>query len=129
MRRSEDRRIAITSVNVVVATGMQIAVLSLGFSPRVLLLAIWMTVLGLFGGVTCLRLEDRGQLHTARARRLRELIEDETRARANELLARSDQSHAERRTLGRVRMHTAFMGINAAIVVAGLTYSALAIVR
>lgn len=130
VRLSENRRIAITSVNIVAATGVQIAVFALGFSPRVLLLTIWMTLLGLFGCATCLRLEERAQLHTARARALRELMEEGTGARANEVLARSDRSQAERhRVLGGFRMHTAFMGINAATVVAGLTYSAFAIVR
>jgi hypothetical protein len=48
---------------------------------------------------------------------------------ADEVLARSDRSHAERRrVLGGLRMHTAFMGINAATVLAGLAYSAFAIV-
>jgi hypothetical protein len=48
---------------------------------------------------------------------------------ADEVLATADRSQAERhRVLGGFRMHTAFMGINAAIVVAGLTYSAFAIV-
>jgi hypothetical protein len=130
VRLSEDRRIAITSVNIIAATGVQITVLVLGFSPRVLPLTIWMILLGLFGCVACLRLDERAQLHSARARRLRELMEEETGARAIDVLARSDRSHAERhRVLGRIRLQTAFMGINVATLMAGLTYSVFAIVR
>lgn len=127
-RLAEDRRIVITGVNVIAATALQIAVFALGFSPRVLLLTAWIVVLGLFGCAACLRLEERAQFHTARARKLRQLIDDQVGAHANALLAASDRSHSERyRRLSGFRMHRAFMGINVATMTAGLVYSAFAI--
>jgi hypothetical protein len=127
-RLAEDRRIVITGVNVIAATAMQIAIFVLAFSPRTLLLTVWIVVLGLYGCLACLRLEERAQFHTARARKLRQLIDDQVGVHVNELLADSDRSLSERhRKLSGFRMHHALMGINVATLIAGLVYLAFAI--
>ena len=116
-RLSEDRRIVITSLNTIAGSAITITVGILGLNLRVLPVTIWMIILGMFGLLACLRLEERAQFHALRARQLRAKLGQIGQADAEELLQRSDHEHAARYPhLGRFRLHYSLVGINASIV-------------
>jgi hypothetical protein len=127
-RLSEDRRIVITSVNIAVVSATAIAIAVTGLSRRVLPATCWAIVVGIYGLATCLRLEERAQFHALRARRLRRTLDRDNGTGAEELLEQTAEEHAARyRFLRRLRLHFAFVGLHAVIVLIGIGASVAAL--
>lgn len=129
-RLSEDRRIAITCASVLAVTGIQVALVFSGASSRATLLAAWTIVVGLFGILVMLRLEERAQFHALRARRIRRLLDERGSGLAETLLATSDEEHAGgHRFFAVMRLHYALIGIHSAIAAVGIADLALILAR
>lgn len=129
-RLSEDRRIAVTCASLVAATGIQVAFVFSTPSSRATLLAAWTVLLGLFGLVVMLRLEERAQFHARRARRIRRLLDERGSGLAETLLASSDEEHGNGyRVLAVLRLHYALVGVHSAIAAFGFADLALILAR
>ena len=119
--RSEDRRIFITTVDTVAATAILIA-LTLGPSRRLtLVLALWLTLIGLYGILACLKLAERNAFHTFRARSFRSrLIELSPGADAQRIVSTAEQAHSHVYPhLSRLRLNNLFLSLHLGMVAAG----------
>jgi hypothetical protein len=126
-RLSEDRRIAVTSVNVVVASAIAVAVSVAGLSHRLLPATCWMIVLAGYGLVVCVRLEERAQFHTLRARHLRARSDEAGGERLEELLRLAGKEHETRYGfLSGFRLHFALLGIHLLMLLLGVALTVAA---
>ncbi len=126
-RLSEDRRIFISCVTVLAASGILIALTVGPPGLRSLPLALWLVAIGVFGAITCLKLYERAQFHERRAQLLRaRLIEMTPAAQAQQAQAEAESAHiSEHPRIARVRLNSVLVGLNLAASLAGLLYTAL----
>jgi hypothetical protein len=70
-RKAEEKRFLLATMNMFIATALQIAVVLIGFHQQVVLLSCWLVLIGIYGVIANLKLYERSQFHIARARKLR----------------------------------------------------------
>lgn len=130
-RRSEDRRIAITSVTVLTATGILVTLTFLPSSSWTLPLALWLTGLGAVGALLCLKLYERAQFHERRARQVRNrLIELAPEAGAQQAHDEAEAAHRrEHPRLWSLRLNTLLVSLNVLAALLGVLYVVLALAR
>jgi len=128
-RRSEDRRIAITSVTVLASTVSLIALTSIGPGPRTLPLALWLTGIGTLGTLLCAKLYERALFHERRARALRaRLLDLAPDAGIEQAQQEAEAAHrSEHPRLSSLRLNTFLLAINVLAALLGLLYVALAL--
>ncbi len=131
-RLSEDRRIAVTAVMVLGASGVLIALSLMPPGVRTLPLALWLTGLGALGAVVCIKLHERAKFHERRARRLRTFLIESTPdgGSIEQAMAEVEVGHRrERPRLSSLRLNTLLVALNALVALFGLLFAALAIAR
>src|SRR5579883_1478588 len=70
-RDAEEKRFRLSTVNMFLATALQVIITLAGFHRQIALLSCWLALIGIYGVVANLKLYERSQFHIARARRLR----------------------------------------------------------
>jgi len=128
-RRSEDRRIAITSVTVLASTVSLIALTSIGPGPRTLPLALWLTGIGALSTLLCAKLYERALFHERRARELRaRLLALAPDAGIEQAQQEAEAAHRrEHPRLSSLRLNTLLLAVNVLAALLGLLYVVLAL--
>jgi hypothetical protein len=131
-RLSEDRRIAITAVTVLAASGILVALTVVPPGVRTLPLALWLTGLGASSTFVCLKLHERAQFHERRARQLRARLIELTPERTSIDQAQGEAEAAHRREhsrLSSLRLNTLLVALNLLVALLGLLFVVLSLAR
>ncbi len=75
-REAEEKRFILATVNLLVATTLQIVIVFTGFQWRLLPVTCWMIFISVYGMFAGLKLYERSQFHIVRARKLRAKLEN-----------------------------------------------------
>lgn len=123
-RRSEDRRIAITGVNVLAASGSLVALALTNVTVRSLPLAVWLVAVGTYGSLACLKLNERADFHTLRARRFRARLAELTPiALVDQIQSETETAHLSRSPrLAALRFNSVLLGLNLVAGAIGVVY-------
>jgi hypothetical protein len=125
-RQSEEKRATLAIAILVITSTSQITLVFTGFSIRVLPLTLFLSLLGIYALVFCLKLYERQIFHTSRARKLRARLNDlYPEAEAEQLLKAAEAEHSARHPFAHVRLHHIWLCLHALIVVIGLVETVL----
>ena len=131
-KQHEDQRATITGLIVVIASAIQGGLTQTGFTKNALPLTITLIVLGLFGILAGAKLYERAKLHSDRANRLRKRVDElHPTLHMQTLLDSSDEEHRLRYGIlaTKVRLHIVWLTLDGMIVLLGIIYSIIALVR
>ena len=132
IRHSEDQRATITNLIIVVVSVIQGVLTQTGFTKNVLPLTLLLIILGLYGIVVSAKLYERTQMLVNRARkyrhRLNELLPD---AQLELLKKMADEEHFKRFPVmsQKIRLSRLWLALHAIIVVLGVVYSVIILIR
>src|ERR1051326_2301754 len=120
-RLSENRRIAVTSVNLAAATGILIALRWATVDVHDLALALALVILGTYGTAACVKLHERALFHEHRARLFRDrLVELLPQSDAGAVNTHAYETHGLRhRYVARLRFNSVLLLPNVSIAAAG----------
>ncbi|HYU72393.1 MAG TPA: hypothetical protein VEL31_06905 [Ktedonobacteraceae bacterium] len=121
-RLSEEKRARLANLALVITLVVQALLVLMGFSPRILPLTLLLIVLGFYAFVVSLKLYERAQFHTLRARKVRaHLNELCLNAQVEELLSSAEQEHSNRYPFWQhTRLNTLWLGLHLLIVIIGV---------
>jgi hypothetical protein len=124
-REAEEKRFLLATVNVFLATALQVTIVLTGFHRQIVLLSCWLVLIGIYGVVANLKLYERSQFHIARARKLRAELNDLCPdSELEQLFQRAEQEQKRAYPLlVKVRLNTIWTALHALIGLLGVTYS------
>ena len=106
-KQSEDQRAALSNFIVVIAVAGQGFIVDKDFPKRAMVLAVFMTLLGLFGAVAVAKYYERFRMSMTRVGRLREQLDSlHPELKLDEIEQRADARHSSRfPRLSHLRLH------------------------
>jgi hypothetical protein len=107
------------------ATALQVIIIVAGFHRQIALLSCWLALIGIYGVVANLKLYERSQFHTARARRLRAKLDALYSGSELEQLFQSVE-YEQKQTyplLTNVRLNTIWTVLHALVALLGIIYT------
>lgn len=123
-RQAEDKRAAIATVNLLIASAAQGVIAFTGWNQRLLPLTLWLIVIGLYGIVTSLKLYERSQYHILRAREIRADLD--TQGKVEQRYRQAEEQHQKHYAfMMHVRLNTLWMGLHSLIIIMGIVYTLL----
>jgi len=130
-RRSEDRRIAISSITTLTCSAILITLAVLPAGLRTLPLALWLVALGILGVLSCIKLHERALFHERRARLLRRQLDARVpEAQAEQVQADAKSAHDhDHPLLSAIRFNALLVGLNVSISVLGILYVAIDVMQ
>lgn len=124
-RDAEEKRFLLATVNVFLATALQITIVLTGFHRQVVLVSCWLALIGIYGVVANLKLYERSQFHIARARKLRAKLDAlYPDSELEQLFQLTEQE--QKRTyplLMNIRLNTIWTTLHILIAILGVIYS------
>lgn len=124
-RDAEEKRFKLATVNVFLATALQVIIILAGFHRQIALLSYWLALIGIYGVVANLKLYERSQFHIARARRLRAKLDALYPDSELELLFQSAENEQKQTypLLTNVRLNAIWTALHALIALLGVIYT------
>jgi hypothetical protein len=124
-REAEEKRFLLATVNIFLATVLQITLVLTGFHRQVVLLPCWLALIGVYGVVANLKLYERSQFHIARARKLRAKLDALYPDSELEQLFQYAEQEQKRAypLLMNVRLNNIWTALHALIALLGVIYS------
>ena len=124
-RDAEEKRFKLSTVNVFLATALQVTIILAGFHRQIALLSCWLALIGIYGVVANLKLYERSQFHITRARRLRAKLDALYPDSELELLFQGAENEQKRTypLLTNVRLNTIWTALHALIALLGVIYT------
>ncbi len=126
-REAEEERSLLATMNLLLATALQITIVCIGFHRQILPVTCWLTLIGIYGIVAGLKLYERSQFHISRARKLRAKLDSLYPDAALEQAfqeAEKEQKQAYP-LLVRIRLNTIWMALHTLMALLGIIYSIL----
>lgn len=126
-REAEEKRSILATVNLLVATALQIVIVFTGFQWRLLPVTCWMIFISVYGMFAGLKLYERSQFHIVRARKLRAKLENfYPDTELEQLFQRAEQEQRQVYPwLMRVRLNAIWTALHALIGILGAVYTLL----
>src|SRR5260370_20379485 len=130
-REAEEKRSMLATINLLLATALQIVIVFTGFQQRLLLVACWMILISVYGMLAGLKLYERSQFHIVRARKLRAKLDSlYPDAELEQLFQLAEQEQRQAYPfLMRVRLNTVWTALHALIGALGVIYSLLCLLH
>jgi hypothetical protein len=131
-RQAEDQRSTITGLIIIIASAIQGGLTQTGFSKNALPITLMLIVLGAFGMLASAKLYERFQLNVAMAVNIRKRLEElHPDIQIKKIVDKTEAEHlAMHPILGeKVRLHRVWQGLHALIVILGITYKIIILVR
>ncbi|HZO72237.1 MAG TPA: hypothetical protein VFB60_08530 [Ktedonobacteraceae bacterium] len=130
-KQSEDQRANITGLVVIVASAIQGGLTQIGLNRSALPLTIMLMILGAFGMLASIKLYERFRRHVRLGFLMRKKLEElhpETQLSSLLELARKEQQE-EFPLLRKVRLYLIWMALHGMILLLGIIYTFIAILR
>ncbi|MEO8970226.1 MAG: hypothetical protein ABI406_01355 [Ktedonobacteraceae bacterium] len=126
-REAEEKRFLLATVNVFLATALQITIVLTGFHRQTLLVSCWLVIIGIYGIVANLKLYERSQFHISRARKLRAKLDSlSSDAELEHLFQSAEQEQKQAYPLlMNIHLNTIWTALHALIALSGVIYSIL----
>lgn len=123
-REAEEKHSLLATINLFLATALQITIAFTGFHLQILPLACWLVLIGLYGIIAGLKLYERSQFHILRARKLRAKLDSlypdaELEQAFQEAEKEQKQAYP---FLLRIRLNTIWTLLHTLIALLGVTY-------
>jgi hypothetical protein len=130
-REAEEKRSLLATMNLLLATILQIVIVFVGFQPRLLVVTCWMILIGMYGILAGLKLYERSQFHILRARKVRAKLDSfYPDAELEQLFRLAEQEQRKAYPLLiRVRLNAIWTALHTLIGLLGIIYSFLCILR
>ena len=131
-RQSEDQRAVISNLIVIIASVIHGVLTQTGFTRSALPLTLLLILLGLYGIVASAKLYERHQFHIHRARKLRQQLEElHPDAHVRKTLDTANEEHWSKYPFlsQRIRLNGVWLGLHILIMLLGITYTAIILVR
>ncbi|HEU5230707.1 MAG TPA: hypothetical protein VFU49_22990 [Ktedonobacteraceae bacterium] len=123
-REAEEKRSLLATINLFLATALQITIVFTGFHLQILPLACWLIFIGLYGIIAGLKLYERSQFHIMRARKLRAKLDSMyLDAELEQVFQEAEQAHKLAYPfLMRIRLNTIWTLLHTLIALLGIIY-------
>ena len=130
-REAEEKRFWLVTVNVFLATTLQVIITLTGFHRQMILVSCWVVLIGVYGVVANLKLYERSQFHISRARKLRAKLDALCPDGEIEQLFQSVEQEQKRAypLLTNVRLNNIWTALHALIALLGVIYSIFCLVH
>jgi hypothetical protein len=124
-REAEAKRFWLATVNVFLATVLQVTIVLIGFHRQVVLVSCWLALIGIYGVVANLKLYERSQFHIARARKLRAKLDAlYPDSELEQLFQLTEQEQKRTYPLFmNIRLNTIWTALHTLIAILGVIYS------
>lgn len=122
---SEDKRATIANIVLIVASMLQAVLSFFGFHRVALSITITLILLGFYGIISSLKLDERSQYHIARARKLRARLDELCpESRVESLQIQAANEHQQRYPiLMKVRLNAIWIGLHVVVMGVGCFYT------
>lgn len=128
-RQSENKRATLANVAIVVVAAIHIALTQTGFNTKALPLTILLIFLGIYGIMANVKLYERQQFHTLRARKLRARLDElcpHAHVQQLQIIA-EDEHKIKNAKLMNFRLNNIWLGLHALIATAGIIYTIISL--
>lgn len=124
-REAEEKRFLLATVNVSLATVLQITIILTGFHRQIALVSCWLVLIGIYGVSANFKLYERSQFHSARARKLRAQLDALYPGGELEQLFQSAELEQKQAypLLMKVRLNNIWAAVHTLIALLGIIYS------
>lgn len=124
-REAEEKRFLLATVNLFLATALQITLVVMGFHRQTLPVPFWLILIGVYGVVANVKLYERSQFHILRARKLRARLDSLVPEAELESLFQNAEQEQQRAypLLAKMRLNNIWITLHAVITLLGIIYS------
>ena len=130
-RQSEDQRAIVTNIILIITSAVLGLLSQRELVLEMLPLAVFLIVLGIYGGFTSQKYYERHQFHIERARAWRKRLEELTpKSQINKLREEANAKHSKKfRRLEKLHLHTLWLFLHVAITSIGIILIALILIQ